>query len=524
MQIVIPMSGSGTRFVRAGYTTLKPLIEIDGRPMIEHVVRMFPGETDFVFICAEPHLVETPMREILTRIAPRGRIVPIAAHKRGPVHAVLEAAHAIDDDAPVVVNYCDFGAAWDYAAFKRRMEELGCAGAITAYRGFHPHSLGPTLYAYLRERDGWMLEIQEKRPFTDARMREFASAGTYYFRSGALVKRYFRRAVERGLETNGEFYASMPFNLMIEDGLDVAVWELAHFLQWGTPEDLEEYQAWSRYFRSAAAWTPSLAPQPGAVVVPMAGAGARFSAEGYAAPKPLVPVAGVPMVQRALRTLPAARRAIALCRREHLAAHDVPQRALETVVRGVWPNVEIVAVPALTEGQASTCLLARPHVDPDAPLLIAPCDATTVYDADRYAALTRDPSVDAIVWTFRNHPHANRHPRQYGWVAATSTGAVTRISCKTPLGDDVRHDPGIVGAFWFRRARTFFDAADALIARDERINGEFYVDAVVGSLVAAGCRARIFDVDHYVSFGTPDDVRTYEYWARYFAGVAADGA
>ena len=102
-----------------------------------------------------------------------------------------------------------------------------------------------------------MLEIQEKRPFTDQRMREFASAGTYYFRSGALLKHYFRRAVERGLETNGEFYASMPFNLMVEDGLDVFVWELEHFLQWGTPEDLEEYQAWSRYFSRLTSWTPA---------------------------------------------------------------------------------------------------------------------------------------------------------------------------------------------------------------------------------------------------------------------------
>ena len=65
MQIVIPMAGSGTRFVRAGYKAIKPLIEVDGRPMIEHVVRMFPGEHDFLFICARPHLEETPLRTVL---------------------------------------------------------------------------------------------------------------------------------------------------------------------------------------------------------------------------------------------------------------------------------------------------------------------------------------------------------------------------------------------------------------------------------------------------------------------------
>ena len=51
MQIVIPMSGFGERFRRAGYTVPKPLIKIDGKPIIEHVIDMFPGETNFIFIC-----------------------------------------------------------------------------------------------------------------------------------------------------------------------------------------------------------------------------------------------------------------------------------------------------------------------------------------------------------------------------------------------------------------------------------------------------------------------------------------
>jgi len=56
MQIIIPMSGFGERFRRAGYTVPKPLIEIDGKPVIAHVIDMFPGEQDFIFICNQDHL------------------------------------------------------------------------------------------------------------------------------------------------------------------------------------------------------------------------------------------------------------------------------------------------------------------------------------------------------------------------------------------------------------------------------------------------------------------------------------
>ena len=58
--------------------------------------------------------------------------------------------------------------------------------------------------------------------------------------------------------------------------------------------------------------------------------------------------------------------------------------------------------------------------------------------------------------------------------------------------------------------------AGALIAQDRRVNGEFYVDAAIEVLLEQGRRARVFDVDHYVCLGPPDDVRTFEYWERYF--------
>ena len=56
MQIVVPMSGFGERFRRAGHVVPKPLIEIDGKPIIAHVIDMFPGEADFIFICNQEHL------------------------------------------------------------------------------------------------------------------------------------------------------------------------------------------------------------------------------------------------------------------------------------------------------------------------------------------------------------------------------------------------------------------------------------------------------------------------------------
>ena len=118
MLVVVPMSGTGERFRRAGYTTPKTLLQAEGMPVIEHVVRMFPGPGfRFLFVVNETHARETELLEVLARIAPEAHVEVIPGHKLGPVHAVLAAAEHIPDDEQVVVNYCDFSVAWDARDF-----------------------------------------------------------------------------------------------------------------------------------------------------------------------------------------------------------------------------------------------------------------------------------------------------------------------------------------------------------------------------------------------------------------------
>jgi NDP-sugar pyrophosphorylase family protein len=116
MQIIIPMSGFGERFRRAGYSLPKPLIEVEGKSIIGHVIDLFPGETDFIFICNEEHLrnPEYRMRSILSELCPAGQIVGIPSHKLGPINAILQVEHLLDPESPVVVNYCDFTCYWDW--------------------------------------------------------------------------------------------------------------------------------------------------------------------------------------------------------------------------------------------------------------------------------------------------------------------------------------------------------------------------------------------------------------------------
>lgn len=249
MHIIIPMSGSGARFQKKGYRDIKPLIPVGGHPIIAYLLRLFPGETNFTFICNREHLKTTSLRATLEKFMPTGRIVGIEPHNRGPVWAVVQALDAIDDHEPTIISYCDFFGVWDYMAFREDVFQKQYAGAIPCYTGFHPHLLGSNRYASCRvDAQNNLLEIREKHSFTPNPMDSYQSAGIYYFNSGATMKKYCQQLVDEDINLNSEYYVSLVFNLLVRDHLPVHIYTMQKFCQWGTPEDLGEFTYWLEYF------------------------------------------------------------------------------------------------------------------------------------------------------------------------------------------------------------------------------------------------------------------------------------
>jgi len=514
MHIIIPMSGIGNRFIQAGYKDPKPLIVVDGKPIIEHVCDLFPNEDKFTFICNSKHLAETNMREVLLSIKQTANIVEIPNHKKGPVYAVSLIENLIEDDEEVIVNYCDFGTYWDYEDFLKHTRDRDADGAIPSYKGFHPHMLGSTNYAFMRDENQWMLEIKEKEPFTDNRMNEYASNGTYYFKKGAYVKKYFKEIMDKDINLKGEYYVSLIYNLLIQDNLKVSIYDVQHMLQWGTPQDVEEYNTWSKYFKDAIEEKEKPEAQKHSItLIPLAGRGSRFAKVGYKDPKPLIDVSGKPMIIQAANSLPNSENQIFVTLQEHLDNYP-----LEQTLKDEYPNSKMVSIDAVTQGQAITCSLGLKDVGTDASLLVAATDNGMIYDKDKYNELIENETVDAIIFTFRNHVSSKNNPQMYGWVK-TEDDTATGVSVKVPISDDPYNDHAIVGTFWFKKVEYFNKALENLIAKDIKVNGEYYVDSLMGELIELGLNVKVFEVDDYICWGTPDDYETFVYWQSFFHKV-----
>ncbi len=519
MKVVIPMAGRGKRFLAAGYQTPKTLIEIEGRPVVEHVVRHFSPQDDFVFGINEEHARETVLPGVLQSLAPRGKIITMPYEKGGPIATVNQMAGEIGDEEAVVVNYCDFSWFWDYEDFKKTVKANDCDGAVICYRGFHPHLLGPNRYATLDADGLWMKEIREKHSWHDHKQKDWSSSGTYYFKKGKSIKKYFKEIESRtDWRINGEHYVSQIFQLMKEDGLKIFIYEVPFMLQWGTPEDMEEYRYWSDYFTCKAKAKPGAARQDMQTLILMAGAGKRFADAGYTVPKPYIPVDGGMMVARSAQSLPQGNRTFLVTRDE------LRDPASESRLNRELNSPKIISLKRMTEGQAETALCAKAEIDPEKPLLIGACDHEIFFNESRFQKLTvPDSGIDALILTYRNNPNVRRNPQAYGWADVDLEGRVRKVSVKKALDGDPAKNHALTGSFWFRKARTFFENAECMIQENSRINNEFYIDQAMNFLIRAGLQVSVFETDAYASWGTPDDLKTYEYWQKYFAAYASRG-
>lgn len=261
------------------------------------------------------------------------------------------------------------------------------------------------------------------------------------------------------------------------------------------------------------------------IIIPMAGAGKRFSDAGYMVHKPVIMTTywrtgeKMPMVVCATKDLPGVEadgsNVIYIDRTFH------KESGVEEEIRKYFPRCSFITVKELTEGQACTCLLAKEKINTEEELLIAGCDNGMVMNVEDVGR-GKNQKADVLAFTYRHNEAVNENPNAYGWIQADEEGHIKKLSIKKPLSDTPINDHAIVATFWFRRGKDFVQAAEKMIAENNRINGEFYVDEVMKHTIELGMDTRVMEVERYIGWGTPRDYENYERTLAYWKGFVMD--
>ena len=236
LNILIPMSGRGSRFEQAGFTFPKPLIEVHGKPMIQVVTENLNIEAHYIYIVQKEHYDKYNLRTLLNLITPGCDIVLTDTVTEGAACSTLLSKHLINNSNPLIIANSDQVLTWDSFDFMYSMIGDKVDGGIVTFTATHPK------WSFAKvDENGYVTEVAEKNPISD-----IASVGVYYFSSGSDYVSAAERMIEKNIRTNGEFYVAPAINELIEDGKKIKNYHIDEFYGIGTPEDLQYFLSTKR--------------------------------------------------------------------------------------------------------------------------------------------------------------------------------------------------------------------------------------------------------------------------------------
>lgn len=234
--VLIPMAGAGARFTEAGYTFPKPLIEVDGKPMIQLVVENLALPGHYIFLVNSWMADEYSLPSMLDLIAPGCDVVRVDTPTEGAACTALQAAPLLDDrtmsprskaDRPLFIANCDQWVRWDRAEFVNATVDR--TGLIPTFESVHPK------WSYVEVIGRDVFRVAEKKPIST-----HATVGWYWWRHGQEFVRCCHRMIHADDRTNSEFYIAPTYNY-IGQPTNVGTFPVEEMWGLGTPEDLQRF-------------------------------------------------------------------------------------------------------------------------------------------------------------------------------------------------------------------------------------------------------------------------------------------
>ena len=231
------------------------------------------------------------------------------------------------------------------------------------------------------------------------------------------------------------------------------------------------------------------------ILIPMAGAGSRFEKAGYTFPKPLIDVKGKPMIQVVAESLSFEATFIYVVLKSHRKKYN-----LDTLLNMVTPNCRIVEVEGLTEGAASTTLLAKEFINNNDPLIISNSDQIVEWDSTEFMYKMNSKNYDGSIVCF-----PSTHPK-WSFARSDEEGIITEVAEKNPISNHAT-----AGIYYWAKGSDYVKYAEEMIGENIRVNGEFYVCPVYNQAIAAGKQIFNFQIpaENMWGLGPPEDLQIF---------------
>ena len=231
------------------------------------------------------------------------------------------------------------------------------------------------------------------------------------------------------------------------------------------------------------------------ILIPLGGAGKRFSDAGYKEPKPFIDVNGESMIKSVIKNLqhPSAN-FIFIINEEYVSISDFEDHISEICV-----DRSVFSVDKLTEGPASTVLVAKEAIDNSDPLIVINCDQIIGdFDLDNIIRFVETTGCDGLLGCFLSSSKKN------SYVRLDPNGEVCEVKEKIVISNIATN-----GLHLWKRGSYFVESAEEMISCNDRYNSEFYVAPTYNYMIKKGKKILPYFYNLHFPIGTPDDLEYY---------------
>ena len=220
------------------------------------------------------------------------------------------------------------------------------------------------------------------------------------------------------------------------------------------------------------------------VVIPMAGKGTRLRPHTHVTPKPMLRVAGKPVMQYVLDDV---KKLGGVDEVVYITGHL--KEKVEAYAREALPIPSVFIEQKVQDGTAGAVALARAHVDQ--PVLIIFVD--TIFDTD-LSVITRT-DADGIIWTKTVEDY-----QRFGVVVTDKDDFMTQIVEKPTEPISKRAN---IGLYYIRNWKLLFEGIDHVLSQPAN-KGEWYLTDAFQYMIDKGAKLKVIDVDGWYDAGKID--------------------
>ncbi len=204
LKIIIPLAGSSELFINAGYHYPKPLIELNGKTMIEWVIEnpsKLKREHQFIFILKEEDIVKYHIDNTLKLLSPGCDIVKLKRSTKGGLCSVLMAIDKIDKEDSLLILNGDQIIDIDFNEVDEYWQKEKVGAGIVTFTSVHPR------WSYARIENEEVVQTAEKNPISNQSI-----AGYYYFDKAEIFFESAYESIKNEVQYEGNYYISPVIN------------------------------------------------------------------------------------------------------------------------------------------------------------------------------------------------------------------------------------------------------------------------------------------------------------------------